>query len=181
MLITTLRVNDFTAKAPTKPEAARQPAETFTPAFADRLTEVDAMAALALSARVKEEPKAELPTDLSAAVRAELGDTGFTTFEDERMKTLNGYLRDGWESPFYDPLATLGEGWTEQPREDAPLFQPQTFTRESQNMIQHVSFDQHGGTTKLHTIHIESFISTRHHEVVQTRDGKVTITDQRAV
>ena len=155
--------------------------DDFISGASNRLSEVDAMAALALVVKAQVDPKPELPTDLSAAVTAELGESAFTSFEDPRLKTLNGYMRDGWEAPFFDPIATLGQGWTRQERDPQLLFAPSVFTREGQNVTQHLSFDPRNGTTTLHTVHTESFISTRHHEIVQTREGKVTITDERAV
>lgn len=182
MMITAFRptVTDYAPKA-TASTAANAPADGFVSGATNRLSEVDAMAALALVVKAQVEPKPELPSDLSAAVTAELGESAFTSFEDPRMQTLNGYMRDGWEAPFFDPIATLGEGWTQQERDPQLLFAPNLFTREGQNVTQHLSFDQRNGTTTLHTVHAESFISTRHHQIVQTREGKVTITDERAV
>lgn len=181
MLITAFRptVTDYAVKAPTASQGTAAPADAFVSTSDNgRLNEVDAMAALAQAAKAK--TKAELPEDLAAAVIADLGKSGITSFSDERVKTLNGYVRDGWESPFFDPLATLGEGWEEQKREVLPLFQPVVFTRQGQNVIQHISFDQKNGTTTLHTINAESFIRTRHHEIVEDREGKVVITDDIA-
>jgi hypothetical protein len=182
MLITTLRApkSEYTAKAPVQGETAAQPRETFATASDVRLADVDAMRALALAAKTAE-VKAELPEDLAAVVKAELGDSGITTFEEHRMQQMNGYVRDGWESPFFDAAKTLGEGWVEQEREVFPLFAPRVFMRQGENVTQILSFDQRGETTTLHTTHCESLISTRHHEIVQTRDGKVTITDETAV
>jgi hypothetical protein len=153
--------------------------ERFVSGSGGRLAEVDAMAALAQAAKAK--IKAELPEDLRAAVTAELGKSGITSFEDQRVKTLTGYLVEGWEAPFFDPVKTLGEGWVQQEHEVFPLFQPQVFTRQGDTVIQQLSFDQKAGTTTLHTIHSESLISTRHYQIVQDREGKVIITDERAV
>ena len=113
-------------------------------------------------------------------VRAELGETGFTSFDDERMRTLSGYLRDGWEGPFLDPLAVLGQGWTEEQREPAAWSEPQVFLRQGETVSQRLAFDQKKGTTTLHTIHSESFIATRHYGIVENRDGKVVISDETA-
>lgn len=180
MLITAFRpVADYAPKSSRTPSPAG-PADEFVSSTPARLGEVDAMAALAQAARAQE-PKAELPQELATAVSAELGKSAITSFDDPRMKTLNGYMRDGWESPFFDPVATLGEGWKEQERDPQLLFAPVVFSREGETVFQHLSFDQRQGVTRLHTVHAESFISTRHHEIVETREGKVTITDERAV
>ena len=182
MLITAFRpsVTEYSAPQSAVSTASNAPADGFVSGASNRLSEVDAMAALAQAIK-QADPKPELPSDLSAAVTAELGESAITSFDDPRMKTLNGYMRDGWEAPFFDPTATLGKGWEEQERDPQLLFAPSVFSRQGENVTQHLSFDQRNGTTTLHTVHSESFISTRHHEIVQTREGKVTITDERAV
>lgn len=180
MLISTFRPSTESYPRPAAAAASPASGDAFVSRAPARLGEVDAMAALALAARIQE-PKAELPGDLASVVNAELGKSAVTSFDDPRMHSLNGYMRDGWESPFFDPVATLGEGWTAQERDPAALFAPAVYVREGETVRQLLAFDQRQGTTTLHTVHAESFISTRHHEIVQTREGKVTITDERAV
>lgn len=143
------------------------------------LPELGAMAKLAIAAK-HEVKAAALPADLADAVNAEFGEYGITSMADHRVKTLTGYYVEGLEIPFFDAMGTLGEGWTEQDRPTLPLSAPFTFVRYGENVIQTLSLDQKLGTTTLHTVHNESFISTRHHEIVQGPDGQTVITDERA-
>lgn len=180
MLITAFRSAPAEYSAPkSHPVLPVSPAgDAFIPAADEaNLHQANALAALALAAR-SSNAKAALPEELATVVRAELGQTGFTSFDDERMRTLSGYLRDGWEGPFVDPLAILGQGWTEQQREPAAWSEPVVFLHQGETVSQQLAFDQKNGTTTLHTIHAESFISTRHYGIVENRDGKVVISDE---
>ncbi len=158
------------------PNRADIPSEKFTSGTNTRVAEIDALAAFAQISKTK--VTAELPKELAQAVTAEFGESGITTLADERVTNLKGYLIEGWEAPFFDPLATLGEGWEGQSREGLDSTEPYAFSRLGEGIIQHLSFDQREGTTALRTIHSESFISTRHYEVIQDRDGKVTVSDE---
>ena len=141
------------------------------------LEETRSLAALALSVK-RNSAKSQLPADLAAVVRTELGEAGITSIRDERLQQLQGFFIQGVEIPSFDPVAVLGEGWEVQhgtyPSKDGPV----GFSRFGDKAIQHLSFDVESGSFSLHTVHQESFVSTRHYTITEERDGKIAIRDE---
>lgn len=155
-----------------------RPADAFVSGYnAEALDDLNGLAALARSVK-QNAAKAQLPADLVAVVETQLGEAGIVNIKDERVGLLYRFFVQGVETPAFDPLQTLGEGWELQDNAHPSRGGPVTFSRYGDSVTQHLSFEQKQGTTLLHTIHNESFISTRHYAITEERDGKIVVDDQ---
>ena len=163
-----------------KPSTSQASTDAFVGGFsADALDDTATMAALARSVK-HNAAKAQLPADLVAVVETQLGEAGIVNIKDERVRQLYGFFVEGLEIPAFDPLQMLGEGWELQESSHPSGSGPITFSRYGDTVTQHLSFDGEKGSTLLHTIHNESFISTRHYAITEEQDGTIAIEDQTA-